>query len=473
MATFYFAGVPFDLPNGVQITETVISDNFRSYYSASPGGEGTSFSLTKIGDNFWEYSGDINLSVTKLGEIFTDFSGDVSGSVTKIGSFFSGMEEERRDFLFEVFDSQSTVVDPGNTSENHGTSTYEWRGTAGDDKISTYDLYRQNPSYNNFRLIGGEGADSLSLSIMGRNGVDSADGGGGDDTLVIASYKTDYATAVVEGGSGSDRVYFPLASPALGSDGTPDFRVDGTLIEVRLDDEEVVSAVAIDVEMIDFGNGGMYLTEDIYNGRIRAVDFSEAFARAYGDNSDWYIKGLDTYSEYHSAVSVPDITESEATKPETAWPEVTKPKATNPEVTEPKRPAYDGIIESVSGKGKLRGTEVADVFAFDSFDVLTKKSADEIIGFDPSQGDSIAVSRYAFPALMGASAINFASTRNKKELKLLSKQDYDFVYFEKKGYLYFDGNGSDKDWGNTNTGGLVAILKGKPELTVEDFTLMA
>ena len=73
----------------------------------------------------------------------------------------------------------------------------------------------------------------------------------------------------------------------------------------------------------------------------------------------------------------------------------------------------------------------------------------------------------------GASEINFVSTKSKKELMQLSKEDYDFVYFEKRGRLYFDGNGSDKNWGNINEGGLVAILKGKPLLTAEDITLLA
>ena len=134
---------------------------------------------------------------------------------------------------------------------------------------------------------------------------------------------------------------------------------------------------------------------------------------------------------------------------------------------------YDGIIKSVQGKGKLRGTEFADAFTFESFDVFTKKSADKVIGFDASQGDSIAVSPNAFPELQGASKISFVSTKKGKELRLLSKQDYDFVYFEKKGRLYFDGNGTDKYWGANNEGGLVAILKRKPELSVQDFTLLA
>ena len=134
---------------------------------------------------------------------------------------------------------------------------------------------------------------------------------------------------------------------------------------------------------------------------------------------------------------------------------------------------YDGIIETVRGKGKLKGTRVADAFTFNSLESFTKKSADKIIGFNASQGDTIAVSLDAFPALKGVSDISFASTRSKKEFKQLSKDDCNFVYFEKRGRLYFDGNGAEKNWGDSSEGGLVAILKGKPELTVEDITLLA
>ena len=132
-----------------------------------------------------------------------------------------------------------------------------------------------------------------------------------------------------------------------------------------------------------------------------------------------------------------------------------------------------GIIKSVRGKGISKGTKDADSFTFNSFEAFTKKSADKIIRFNSSQGDKIAVSPNAFPGLQDVSGISFASTKRKKKLKQLSKDDYDFVYFAKKGRLYFDGNGSEKNWGNSDEGGLVAILKGKPELTVEDITLLA
>ena len=139
----------------------------------------------------------------------------------------------------------------------------------------------------------------------------------------------------------------------------------------------------------------------------------------------------------------------------------------------PEPEPYDSIIESVRGKGKLKGTNSADAFTFDSFDIFTKKAADKIIGFDASEGDTIAVSAVAFPGLEGASSISFASTNSNKTLRQLSKYDIDFVYFEKKGQLYFDGNGSNKNWGDSEEGGLVAILKGKPEVSMDDFTLLA
>ena len=134
---------------------------------------------------------------------------------------------------------------------------------------------------------------------------------------------------------------------------------------------------------------------------------------------------------------------------------------------------YRSTIQSVVGRGKLKGTDAPDAFVFDSCDAFEKKNADKIIRFNSAQGDIIVVGQEAFPGLLNDQKIDFASAASKKHLKSLSKQDYDFVYFEKKGRLYSDGNGSEKDWGDSLEGGLVAVLKGKPELTADDFTLLA
>ena len=61
------------------------------------------------------------------------------------------------------------------------------------------------------------------------------------------------------------------------------------------------------------------------------------------------------------------------------------------------------------------------------------------------------------------SLATFAAGKNKKTVKKkLAKQDFDFLYDEKKGGLYFNKNGADKGFGE---GGIIAILKGAPDLT--------
>ena len=90
---------------------------------------------------------------------------------------------------------------------------------------------------------------------------------------------------------------------------------------------------------------------------------------------------------------------------------------------------------------------------------FNKKSADKLTNFNPST-DSLEIDTVSFGI---DSSATFASGKNKKELKKkLAKLDVDFLYDEKKGGLYFNENGSDKGFGE---GGIIAILKGAPELT--------
>ena len=56
----------------------------------------------------------------------------------------------------------------------------------------------------------------------------------------------------------------------------------------------------------------------------------------------------------------------------------------------------------------------------------------------------------------------FATGINKKAVKKIAKHDFDFLYDQKKGVLYFNENGADKGFGD---GGIIAILKGAPDLT--------
>jgi len=92
-----------------------------------------------------------------------------------------------------------------------------------------------------------------------------------------------------------------------------------------------------------------------------------------------------------------------------------------------------------------------------------KKSADKITNFNPSI-DTLEIDTESFGI---DSSATFAAGKNKKTVKKkLAKQDADFLYDEKKGGLYFNENGSDKGFGE---GGIIAILKGAPDLTANNF----
>ena len=131
----------------------------------------------------------------------------------------------------------------------------------------------------------------------------------------------------------------------------------------------------------------------------------------------------------------------------------------------------DNIIFSAKGKGKLKGGAGADEFRFDVYDKFIKRRADKIIDFNSLEGDFLTFTHCAISDFIANKPISLTTARRKKDLKLLSKGDYDFIYFKKRGRLYWDANGTGKNFGDPNEGGLIAILKGKPSLTIEDITM--
>ena len=106
------------------------------------------------------------------------------------------------------------------------------------------------------------------------------------------------------------------------------------------------------------------------------------------------------------------------------------------------------------------GKNVDDKLALIKPEKFNKKSADKITNFNPSI-DTLEIDTDSFGI---DSSATFAAGKNKKEVKKqLAKQDFDFLYDEKKGGLYFNENGSAKGFGD---GGIIAILKGAPDLTL-------
>ena len=90
------------------------------------------------------------------------------------------------------------------------------------------------------------------------------------------------------------------------------------------------------------------------------------------------------------------------------------------------------------------------------------KAVDKITNFNPST-DNLEIDTDSFGIDRTAT---FAAGKNKKEVKkVLAKQDFDFLYDQKKGGLYFNENDSDKGFGD---GGIIAMLKGAPDLSADN-----
>ena len=65
---------------------------------------------------------------------------------------------------------------------------------------------------------------------------------------------------------------------------------------------------------------------------------------------------------------------------------------------------------------------------------------------------------------------SFKTARNKKSIrKKLSKKEFDFLYDQKKGGLYYNQNGVEKGLGE---GGIIAILKGSPDINSENISFI-
>ena len=113
----------------------------------------------------------------------------------------------------------------------------------------------------------------------------------------------------------------------------------------------------------------------------------------------------------------------------------------------------------------LKGGGGSDGFLF-SAKVFGRKEADKILDFNSDEDDSILVDKEVFDL---GEQIKLKTVASRKALRKASKTNNPFVYYEKKGFLYFNENGKESGWGD---GGLLAILQGKPELGAFDFTIV-
>ena len=89
-----------------------------------------------------------------------------------------------------------------------------------------------------------------------------------------------------------------------------------------------------------------------------------------------------------------------------------------------------------------------------------------ITDFDSDEGDLILVDKVIFSL---GRKIKLKVVTGKKETKKALGTNNNFIYDNKKGFLYFNENSKDKGWGD---GGLFVKLQGAPELGVTDFMII-
>lgn len=116
----------------------------------------------------------------------------------------------------------------------------------------------------------------------------------------------------------------------------------------------------------------------------------------------------------------------------------------------------EGDLYCGKGRKKLKGKPGVTNFIFNKLEKFSKKNADHIVKFYLKKNDIIHLDE----KLYGLSDDwEFAKAKSKRKLNKLAKSDVDLIYFQKKGYLYFNGNDEDRGFGNRNESGLLAILK--------------
>ena len=123
--------------------------------------------------------------------------------------------------------------------------------------------------------------------------------------------------------------------------------------------------------------------------------------------------------------------------------------------------AWDFLSRLSKRDGKLEVTKGSyyDVFVPKTY---RRKLIDKIINFK-AYSDMLRIDISDFGIEKNAT---FVSGKNKAKVKnKLAEKNFDFLYDQKKGSLYFNENRSEKGFGN---GGIVAILRGAPVLTTEN-----
>lgn len=173
---------------------------------------------------------------------------------------------------------------------------YTFNGTTGPDDLDTQTIADALPYYTDGITINGlSGDDELYASVLEDGRIDELNGGDGDDTLGASLYSSS-SGAILDGEDGIDFVFLPFNLGSIQKIENFGIKFSGNSYQ----------GVPIDIiasyrnEILTDASGTIYLFEDLYRDRITGVSWDEAYARTYNGNNDWFFRGLDTYTAYHS-----------------------------------------------------------------------------------------------------------------------------------------------------------------------------
>ena len=114
------------------------------------------------------------------------------------------------------------------------------------------------------------------------------------------------------------------------------------------------------------------------------------------------------------------------------------------------------------GADRLTGGLGGDEFVIDMMEPYGRRYSDKIIDFNFREGDYI---RFKSTVSGFSRLKQVPEVLSIKHIDLLQQSAHKLIFIQNQGFLYFNQNGTSPGWGE---GGLVVILKGQPDLSIDD-----
>ena len=364
-------------------------------------------------------------------------------------------------------DSGSSSYIEGNESKDNNYSQkfkaqYIY-GSRANDTLSSSELRISGKSVGDIIIYAGKGDDMLYSSYKKKPDTvrsrwfyrDILYGEDGNDAFEINS--SEYVSRLrIDGGEGTD-----LLVIAKGNRLSKEFRKKGRKIIAKTEgDRSSVMHIEISpsVEAVFVEDTkSWYLTEDVWNNETEPVSIDEANFRAFGKNSDWHAKDLDTKKMYLESEqgrpvfsSFGDIVfDNKNQSVATFNPGKTTRKILDSIASEiiligsrKKDNLYGKNKESeifIGGPGRdflKGGSKAPDYFVIDTQRVSKRKKVDSILDFKSENGDKLIVKLSELHGISSLDDIRLAEASDKVHFRDLYQSGFNLIYSQPDGYLY-------------------------------------